>query len=521
MKAGRREWTGLAVLSLTTLLMSLDVSVLYLALPQLSRDLGADATQQLWIMDIYSFMLAGFLVTMGNLGDRIGRRRLLLIGAGAFGVASVLAAYSTSPEMLIAMRAVLGVAGATLMPSSMALIRTMFKDPRQMGSAIGLWFSCFLGGMAVGPLVGGVLLEHFWWGSAFLLGVPFMVLLLALGPALLPEYRTPQSGPLDLVSVAMSLAAILPVIYGIKSLARDGFHLLPVVLIVAGAVVGIAFVQRQRELDSPLLDLRLFAGKTFSSMLAMMLLTGIVMAGISLMTSIYLQTVKGLSPLHAGLWLVPQNIAMIAGLMAGPALARRFRTSHLMAVGLLVAAGGCLMLTRLDASSSVTLLVGGLSLSAVGIALPMSLGNSLIMTSVPEEKAGSAAALNETGGEFGVALGVAVLGALGSAVYRATLPDLRSHGITGSAADQARESLNGAMEVSARIPAAADLVNAAKESFTTGLNAVAWAGVAAFIGIAVLALVSYRNVVSPVAGDATDPDAPESPAAPDAEPARA
>src|SRR5690242_6635957 len=222
-RATRREWTGLAVLALPTLLLSLDVSVLYLALPKLSASLGADSTQQLWILDIYSFMLAGFLVTMGTLGDRIGRRRLLLIGGTAFGAASVLAAYSTSPGMLIATRAVLGVAGATLAPSTMALIRNMFRDPRQMGVAIGVWFSCFMGGMALGPLVGGLLLDHFWWGSAFLLGVPVMLLLVAVGPWLLPEYRDENAGKLDLVSVALSLAAILPVIYGLKALARDGW----------------------------------------------------------------------------------------------------------------------------------------------------------------------------------------------------------------------------------------------------------------------------------------------------------
>jgi len=201
-RATRREWLGLAVLALPTLLLSLDISVLYLALPQLSIDLGADSTQQLWILDIYSFMLAGFLVTMGTLGDRIGRRRLLLIGAVAFGVTSVLAAYATSPEMLIATRALLGISGATLMPSTMALIRNMFRDPKQMAAAIGIWFACFMGGMTLGPLVGGALLSTFWWGSAFLLGVPFMALLLVTGPVLLPEYRDGTAGRLDLASVA-------------------------------------------------------------------------------------------------------------------------------------------------------------------------------------------------------------------------------------------------------------------------------------------------------------------------------
>jgi DHA2 family multidrug resistance protein-like MFS transporter len=305
-QAGRREWIGLAVLALPTLLLSVDIGVLYLALPHLSADLGADSTQQLWILDIYSFMLAGFLVTMGTLGDRFGRR-LLLIGGASFGVASVIAAYSTSAEMLIASRALLGIAGATLMPSTMALIRNMFHNPGQMGLAIGVWFSCFVGGMTLGPLVGGVLLEHFWWGSAFLLGVPFMVLLLVTGPMLLPEFRDAGAGRLDPTSVVLSLAAILPVIYGLKELARNGGQPLPVASVVVGLVVGVVFVQRQRALTSPLLDLRLFASCTFSSALSIMLLGGVVMAGISLLSTMYMQMVHGLSPLDAGLWLYPRT----------------------------------------------------------------------------------------------------------------------------------------------------------------------------------------------------------------------
>ena len=301
------------------MLLSLDISVLYLALPRLSADLGADATQQLWILDIYSFMIAGLLVTMGTLGDRIGRRKLLLLGAGAFGVASVVAAYATTPEMLIAARALLGIAGATLMPSTMALIRNMFPDPQQMAFAISVWFSCFMGGMTLGPLVGGLLLEHYWWGSAFLLGVPFMVLLLVVGPRLLPEYRDPEAGRLDLTSVVLSLAAILPVIYGLKETAKDGLQLTPVAAVVIGAAFAVAFIRRQRRLTNPLLDVGLFANRPFSTGLGIMLGAGVVMAGISLLSAVYLQSVIGLTPMEAGLWLIPQNVAMVIGSLVAPA----------------------------------------------------------------------------------------------------------------------------------------------------------------------------------------------------------
>jgi DHA2 family multidrug resistance protein-like MFS transporter len=513
LRAGRREWIGLAVLALPTLLLSLDISVLYLALPHVSADLGANATQQLWILDIYSFMLAGFLVTMGTLGDRIGRRRLLLIGAAAFGVASVVAAYSTSAGMLVAARALLGVAGATLMPSTMALIRNMFRDPKQMGRAISVWFICFMGGMAVGPLVGGLLLDHFWWGSAFLLGVPFMALLLVAGPLLLPEHRDPHAGRLDLVSVALSLAGILPVIYGLKETARTGGHAGPIAAVAIGVVFAAAFVRRQRRLRHPLLDLRLFANRAFSTALGTNLTLGIVMAGVSLMATLYLQTVQGFSPLRAGAWLVPQYVIMAGGAMAAPVLARRFRTAHVMAVGLAVASVGILLLTQVDSTGGPWLLVVGLSLATGGIALPMPLTMGQILGSVPAERAGSAASISETSGEFGVAVGVATLGTLGTVVYRSELRDNVPAGVSAVAAHAARESITAASATAGHLPGVvgADLLDAARAAFTSGLNAVAGVGTAAFVGLAILTVtVLGRTRETPQQDGATAPEAASS-----------
>lgn len=453
-KATRREWIGLAVLALPTLLLSVDIGVLYLALPRLSVDLGADSTQQLWIVDIYSFLLAGFLVTMGTLGDRAGRRRVLLIGAAGFGLASVAAAFSTSPEMLIASRAALGVAGATLMPSTLALIRNMFPDPAELGRAIGAWFSCFLGGILLGPVVGGLLLDHFWWGSVFLLGVPVMVLLLAIGPFLLPEYRDDSAGRLDPASVALSLATILPAVWGLKELARSGWSVPPAAAIVAGFALGTLFVRRQRRLADPLLDLALFRMSRFTPALTVQLLAGVVMAGISFEAALYLQTVQGLDPLHAGLWLVPQNLAMIVGLNVAPRLAARLSTSTAMAIGFGLGAAGLAILTQAD---SVALLSTGLAVTCLGIGLPMALAMNLLMGSAPPEKAGSVASISETGSEGGIALGVAVLGSLGAAVARHH-PDAT--------------------------PGAA---------FTSGLHVVAGVGAVAFVVCALVSAVALRT----------------------------
>ncbi|MBO4209921.1 MFS transporter [Micromonospora echinofusca] len=495
-RAGRREWTGLAVLALPTLLLALDLSVLYLALPRLSADLGADSTAQLWITDIYGFMIAGFLVTMGTLGDRIGRRRLLLIGAAAFAAASVLAAYAATPEQLIACRALLGVAGATLMPSTLALISNMFPVPAQRATAIGVWMSCFMGGMAVGPVIGGVLLANFWWGSAFLLGVPVMVLLLVAAPVLLPEYRQPVPGRLDLTSVALSLAAILPVIYGLKELARYGWQPLPAVALAGGTGLAVLFVRRQRTLAHPLLDVGLFANRTFRSALLLSLLNALLMGGTFLLVSQYLQLVEGLSPLRAGLWLVPQAVAMITATMLTPVAARRIRPAYVMAAGQVVTALGFGLLAVLSGEGSLPVAVVAFVLAAAGIALPSQLVTDLIVGAAPREKAGSAASVSETSGEFGVALGVAAVGSLAAVVYRGRLTETLPGGLPADVVDRARDGLAGAAEVAATLPAGSgtELLTAARAAYTAGLNTAGAIGAVVLLALAVLSVRLFRTV---------------------------
>ena len=494
-KATLREWTGLAVLALPSLLVSIDVSVMILALPHIGAGLGADSAQQLWIMDIYGFMLAGFMITMGTLGDRIGRRKLLMLGGAGFGVASVLAAFAPSAELLIVARALLGIAGATIAPLILALITNMFRDEAERGLAISIWMVCFMGGMTVGPLVGGLLLEHFWWGSVFLLGVPAMVLLLLAGPFLLPEYRDPGAGRLDLASVGLSLLTILPVIYGLKEIAKQGMQALPLFALAAGVAFGVVFVARQRRLADPLFDLRLFGNRGFTT--AVIAMFGITTTGaIMLFNSQYLQLVLGLSPLMAGLWTIPGVATMVVVLLLAPMVAKRVRPAPLIAAGLVVATVGVLMFTQTGTEGGLAMVAVGFMLFNGGCAPMVTLGNGIVMSSVAPEKAGSAAALSETSSELGFALGIAALGSIGTAVYRGGVAGSVPKEASPTVAEAARDTLAGAVAALDSLPAGlgAGLRAAASGAFLDGYHVAATICGATLMGVAVLAWRQFRHL---------------------------
>ncbi|HEX6351999.1 MFS transporter [Actinophytocola sp.] len=478
-RAGRREWMGLAVLAFPTLLLALDMSVLHLAVPHLAADLRPSSTELLWIIDIYGFMVAGFLVTMGTLGDRIGRRKLLMVGGAAFGLASVAAAFATSPEMLIAARALLGVAGATLMPSTLALISNMFRDPRQRGTAIAVWMSCFMGGMVIGPVVGGLLLSVAWWGAVFLLAVPVMVLLLVTAPALLPEYRDEHAGRLDLVSVGLSLVTILPIVFALKEFAKNGPDTTTAVVLLAGLGAGAVFAQRQRRLTTPMLDLALFRNRTFTAALCIMLVGALTMGGVFMLVSQYLQLVEGLTAAQAGLALVPQAGFVVAGSLIAPRLAQRARPEFVLGFGMLVAAVGILLFTQVSTGNGVVVTVVGMSIAAFGMGPQGVLGTEMVIGSVPANRAGAASAMSETTAEFGMAMGIALFGSVGTAVYRAQLP--------AGAPAEARESL-----ASAANSADPALLTAARDAFTSGLHLVAAIAGAVVIVFAVAGMVALR-----------------------------
>jgi DHA2 family multidrug resistance protein-like MFS transporter len=416
--AGRREWIALAVLALPCMLVTMDLTVLFLAVPALTADLDPSSAQLLWITDIYGFLIAGTLITMGTLGDRIGRRKVLLAGAGAFGAASVLAALSTSAEMLIAARAVQGLAGATLAPSAMALVSVLFTDEKQRTAALGVMMASFAGGAGLGPIVGGTLLEFLPWGWVFIANVPVMAALLVLGPRLLPEFRAPEAGRLDIPSAALSLVAILAVIWGVKDVATEGVATASLLAIAAGLLVGLAFVVRQARLDDPLIDVALFRNRQFAAALAANVTGALVMYGIFLFTSQFMQLGLGLSPLEAGLLGLPGIAAMMVVSTSTPKLVAVMRPAYVIAVGMVVSAVGMAMLTQVAPDSGLGLLVAASVVMSVGIAPAATLGMGLILGAAPPERAGSASGVSETGNELGGALGIALLGSLGTAVYR-------------------------------------------------------------------------------------------------------
>jgi DHA2 family multidrug resistance protein-like MFS transporter len=479
--------------------------VLYFAVPFISADLGVSATEQLWIFDIYGFVLAGLLITMGSLGDRIGRRRLLIFGALAFGLASVAAAYAQSPEQLIAARAVLGIGGATLMPSTLALIRNMFHDAGQRGKAIAFWSAVMMGGISLGPVLGGFLLEHFWWGSVFLINTPAMLLLLVLAPVLLPEFKTPVSGRFDLLGSVLSLAGVLPVIWGIKELAAHGVEAMPIVSIFVGLAFGVGFIRRQRTAAHPMIELAMFRSRAFSGALAANTIGTLALVGNAVFMTQYLQLVLGMSPLKAALWALVPSVVVGGAAPLGAALAQKMDRAYVLGAGFVVAAAGFGVLTQVHVDSPLFLLLTGAGLLAAGLVMVMSLVTEAVVGAVAPERAGSASALMETCSEFGGALGIAVLGSIGTAAYRGDLDTHLPSGLPADVASAAREGLPAASALAAHLPSQlSDLLLAtARGSFSHSMNVVAAVG-AVLLAMTAITVTLLLRGTAPTADSAAE-----------------
>jgi DHA2 family multidrug resistance protein-like MFS transporter len=493
-RVGRRGWVALAVLMLPVLLVSVDNTVLNFALPAISESLTPSGTALLWMIDIYPLVLAGLLVSMGSLGDRIGRKKLLLVGSAGFGLVSIVAAFAPSIELLIAARAALGFFGAMLMPSTLSLIRSIFSDRSQRRLAIAIWASGFAAGSALGPIIGGVLLEHLWWGSVFLLAVPVLLPLFLLAPFLVPESRDPNPGRLDLASIALSLATMLPIVYGIKHLATEGVDIVGFAAIALGLLAGALFVRRQGRLKTPMLDMALFRQPAFSGAVVINLLSVIAFVGGLFFVSQHLQLVLGLSPLSAGLALLPGLITMIlAGLLVVP-VAARVRPAIIVPVGLAISAIGYAAIGFTGGGVDAAGIAICFVLLGLGIGAAETVSNELILANAPVEKAGAASAVSETAYELGAVLGTATLGTILMASYRnaVALPG----GLTAEQRSAAGETLGGAVHVAGELPAdaAGQLLESARHAFDSGVGLTAWLGCGLIVAAAVVALVSLRAV---------------------------
>nr|WP_294948767.1 MFS transporter [uncultured Mucilaginibacter sp.] len=472
-KATRKEWLGLAVLALPVLLVSMDTTVLYLAVPAISAALKPGSTQLLWISDIYGFIEAGLLITMGTLGDRMGRRKLLIIGAVCFALASALAAYAPTANLLIAARALMGIAGATLLPSTLSIIHNMFRNEGERMTAMGVFTTCFSTGTMIGPLIGGWLLSHFWWGSVFLMGVPVMVLLLILGPLLLPETKDPGAGKFDLPSVFLLLITTLSVVFGIKQLAEHGIGLLTVASVLGGLIVAIIFISRQRKLADPLINLTLFADQKFNVALLALMLGLFSWAGIFLFVGQLLQLVFQMDSFTAGLYTLPAAIGSMISCPLAPVFGKRFDRGTVMAVGMGIMGAGLLILTF--TTLNLTAFVIATGMLTMGCGTVVTLGSDMVIACAPKEKAGAAAGLYETSTAIGAALGIALLGSISVAVYRGIMSLYKIGGLSGNMGQTLKSTLGGAYAVSKKLNNATGdaVLREAQRAFSLSFNVAA------------------------------------------------
>ncbi|GAB93607.1 MFS transporter [Gordonia rhizosphera] len=474
--ADRRMWWGLAVLTLPVLLVSMDFSVLYLAIPAITDSLAPSATEQLWILDIYGFGIAGLLITMGNVGDRVGRRRILLAGAALFGAASVLAAFAPSAAVLIAARALMGVGGATLMPSSLSLIANMFPNARDRARAIGVWTAAFAGGSALGPVIGGILLHHYWWGVVFLINVPVLAVLFLTAPRLVPEYRAASSEPFDFVGVGLSMLGILPLVYAVKTMAAEGVDATVLAIGLFGVLMLALFLAQQRRAPAPLLDLKLFGNPMFSGAVAVALVGMMALGGMSYLTGVYLQSVRGFDVLTAALAGLPMAVAVAVFSIGASRVVAVVGLRTAFVGSILLAAAGNLGLLALSMSSPMWVYLVFTSVAGIGYGVQFSLVSDVVVGSVPVERSGAASGISETSFELGTALGLALLGSLATLVFR-------EHSQGWGFGDTLGETLHVAH---GNEDAGSAVAAAARSAFVDGMHT---ASLASVIALGVLAVV--------------------------------
>lgn len=478
-KATLKQWFGLAIMVVPLFMLATDVTVLYLAMPAIAADLMPVGSQSLWILHIGEFLSAATMITFGLLARRIGARKLLLGAVTAYGTASLIAAYAVNAEMLIGGRALLGMAAAAFTPAGMILIRRAFRDARQYNVAFAAYMAAFSGGMAAGPPLGGLILEHFWWGAVFLINVPIAAVLIIGGPFLLEKNHSDREARIDLVSVALSVAAILALVYGLQEIAAGGISALSLLSASLGLGLLLLFLRRQRITDAPLLDLSLFRNRTFRLMLIMILAVTFGMGVADMLLPQYLQVIRGLSALEAGLVLLAPAVGATAGTMLTPVLARS-KHKGLVASGTLAATGALAgVVILLLPEGSLFSLTAALTVISVLGAPFMTLASQILISAAPEEKTGSATAVQDVIASLGMASSIALLGAGALALYRRVLSGWADATVPDDALDAAGESFGASTAVAENLESTqASLLSEAVE---TAFTAAAQAGYGAYV----------------------------------------
>ncbi|MET8251571.1 MFS transporter [Micromonospora sp. NPDC005197] len=507
-----RRWAILGVLVISLLVVVLDNTILNVALRTLAdpvHGLGASQGELEWSINSYTLVFAGLLFTFGVLGDRAGRKRFLMIGLALFGLASLLSAYAHSPAQLIAARALMGVGGAAIMPVTLSIISNVF-DPRERGRAIGIWAGAVGLAVAIGPILGGTLLEHFWWGSVFLINVPVVVAGVLLVALLVPESRDPRPGRVDLLGVLLSVVGLVALSYGIIDGGEHGFDR-PVAWgsILVGLAVLAWFVRHELRSDHPSLDVRLFKVPRFAAPVAIVGLVFFAAMGVMFFSSFYLQLVRDYSPLQTGLLFLPFAGAQLIFAPRSAAMVRRYGGRAVAAVGLGLTVVALAAFAFIGASTPIWIVLVVFFIQGVGMANIMPPATESIMSALPREKAGVGSAVSNTVRQVAGALGVAVLGSVLSAVYRSDVGDALT-GLPAQAQDAANESISGAYAAAAKLgPAAPTLISAANDAFVTAMHwAAALSAVVAALGVlVVLRWMPGRDALAPAsAAPAAEPE---------------
>ncbi|EFL27249.1 LOW QUALITY PROTEIN: putative drug resistance transporter, partial [Streptomyces himastatinicus ATCC 53653] len=469
---GANRWVVLLVLCVSLLLVAVDATVLHVAVPAVTEDLRPGAIELLWIVDAYPLVCASLLILFGTLGDRVGRRRVLLLGYAFFGAASALAAFAATPQILIVARALLGVGGAMIMPATLSILRQVFPDRRERALAIGIWSAVAAVGAAVGPLLGGFLVENFWWGSVFLVNLPLMAVALPVGRWLLPESTGDRDGPWDVLGALMAAGGLFCLVFGVKRMG-SGTGLLDAVTatpVLVGLAVLVLFVRRQRARTHPLVDLKLFARPAFSISVGCIVVALLALVGLELIAAQYLQLVLGLTPLETGLRLLPLTFAAMAAGLVGSRMLQRLGPRMMVGLGFVLTAVGVLSLITMGQSDQPAVLVGGFLVLGFGLETTLFSAYESMLNEASAKSAGGAAAIGETSYQLGAGIGIALLGSVMNAAYKPGVSSVA--GVPGKASADASQSLGAAYEVSGQLggKSGAALMAAARASFVHGLH---------------------------------------------------